>query len=96
MKVYDRLWLLLNRKVRGKTLAYLDIVLPWCTMGFVLGLVLLAFAINPSWISALLLILVPLFSVGGYLYDRKTGYVDSIYRHNLERRKEKLKQLGNK
>lgn len=84
----DRLWMWGNKKPNSGLMTYAVMVIPWCFMGFLLGLV--GFAVASEVVVAkilgyaLLLILI-CQAVVTYRSDRAKGYVDTMQKHYVER-----------
>ncbi len=94
MKVSDRVWRSLNRKARGRLWSYFYIILPWTSVG-VLGLLSLIGLGSPRpWLGILFGIMTVVLGLTYFLMDRRQGYIDAIYSNYLNRRKTKLKELG--
>ena len=108
MSLYNKFWLLLNRKPPRRYALYLNIVLPWSVVGFLLSISVLFFSVVISawstinlsfgfWLVLSVLLVMPFLLAGSfYFFDKKWGYIDAIYTNYLKRREEKIEKIGNK
>lgn len=94
MKLNDRVWYLFNKKPQNKLMSYLQIVLIWCTIGFVMVLASLSVKVGEITYGVVCIGYILWLIWYSYRWDEKNGYIDAIHKHYLEKRTERLKRLN--
>ena len=98
MKLFDKLWLRINKNPPRRTRAYIGTTLPWFLSGIIFSFTLLFLVgtlggyIPPQPFVVFLVLLIVYISVSVFI-DSKWGYIDAIHQHNLKRWEERKKKF---
>jgi Ca2+/Na+ antiporter len=94
MKMGDRFWLLMNRKVPVRWSYYSTIFFEGFVTAVFLFLGIILLRSNLPWLGVVILLIALFLVINGLVYDNKHGYVDALYKRQVELWNEKQRKLG--
>ena len=100
MKISNKMWMFFNKKPPTKNISYFYVATGWifCGMMWLMSLAGISASVETGERGAILATIVSfvfalLFSLFLYLADRKMGYTNAIYKHNLQRWEERTQRI---
>lgn len=93
MKIKDKFWLLFNKRAPKKYQWYVGGAVAWMSTGFITGvafLVLVNGYVGEALIGLGIAAFLALFC---FWLDKRQGYTDLVYKHNLDRWEERMEKI---